>query len=131
VNKASARSASQTVQNQKQPKSTLFTQISKINGPQRTMTILKMDTTENHVIIAGDNGLVQTYSLESKELIDSWNVGSMVTAIAAVQDEDGGFTMAAGTAEGKMLLRLDWDERTRSEDCGNSYLNDIKFSHDA
>lgn len=39
--------------------------------------------------------------------------------------------MAAGTAEGKMLLRLDWDERTRSEECGNSYLNDIKFSNDA
>lgn len=44
--------------------------IVKINGPQKAMTILNQ--LETAVMIAGDNGVVLTFDIATKELIDAW-----------------------------------------------------------
>ena len=91
------------------------------------MTILNQ--LEKSVMIAGDYGVVLTFDMATKELIDVWQVGSKVTALASLSLEEGGFVVAAGTIEGNLIIRQDWEEIIpRHHQCGHKPLTDICFS---
>jgi WD40 repeat protein len=81
-------------------------------------------------MIGGDMGVVCSYDLETHDLIDVWNVGARVTALACLSLEEGGsFIVAAGTNEGNLIIRQDWEEIVpRHHECGIKAINDIKFS---
>lgn len=52
-----------------------------------------------------------------------------MTAIACLSLEDGGFIVAAGTNEGNLIIRQDWEEIIpRHHGCGIKTINDVKFS---
>jgi len=81
-------------------------------------------------MIAGDNGIVLTLDMATKELIDVWNVGTKVTALASLSLEEGGFVVAAGTLEGNLIIRQDWEEIIpRHHKCGIKPITDVCFSH--
>jgi len=75
-------------------------------------------------------GIVCTYDLSSHELIDVWNVGARISALACISLEEGGsFIACAGTNEGNLIIRQDWEEiAPRHHECGNKAINDVKFS---
>jgi hypothetical protein len=51
-------------------------------------------------------GIVCSYDLQSHDLIDVWNVGARVTALACLSLEEGGsFIVAAGTNDGNLIIR--------------------------
>ena len=102
--------------------------ITKINGLQKGMCILNQ--VERTVMIGGDMGIVCSYDLASHDLIDVWNVGARVTSLACLSLEEGGsFIVAAGTQEGNLIIRQDWEEIVpRHHECGIKTINDIKFS---
>ena len=77
--------------------------IVKINGPQKALTILNQ--LERAVMIAGDTGCVLTFDMATKELIDAWQVGAKITALASLSLEEGGFVIAAGTVDGNLIIR--------------------------
>ena len=56
-------------------------------------------------MIAGDNGVVLTFDMATKELIDAWHVGTKVTALTSLTLEEGGFVVAAGTIDGNLIIR--------------------------
>ena len=56
-------------------------------------------------MIAGDSGVVLTFDMATKELIDVWQVGTKVTALSSLSLEEGGFVVAAGTIEGNLIIR--------------------------
>lgn len=65
-----------------------------------------LNQVEKSVMIGGDMGIVCTYDIESHDLIDVWNVGARVTAMACLSLEEGGsFIVAAGTNEGNLIIR--------------------------
>lgn len=81
-----------------------FNSITKINGHQKGMCILNQ--VEKTVMIGGDMGIVCSYDLQTHDLIDVWNVGSRVTALACLSLEEGGsFIIAAGTNDGNLIIR--------------------------
>jgi microtubule-associated protein-like 5 len=102
--------------------------ITKINGHQKGMCVLNQS--EKSVMIGGDMGVVCTYDIESHDLIDVWNVGDRVTALACLSlDEGGSFIVAAGTNQGNLIIRQDWEEIVpRHHECGIKTINDVKFS---
>ena len=101
--------------------------IVKINGPQKALTILNQ--IERSIMIAGDTGVVLTFDMATKELIDAWHVGAKVTAIASLSLEEGGFVVAAGTVEGNLIIRQDWEEIIpRHHQCGHKAITDCCFS---
>ncbi len=61
-------------------------------------------------MVAGDSGSVLTFDMATKELIDVWQVGYKVTALASLSLEEGGFVVAAGTVDGNLIIRQDWEE---------------------
>jgi len=80
-------------------------------------------------MIGGDAGIVCSYDLSTHDLIDVWSVGAKITALACLPLEDGGFIMAAGTNEGNLIIRQDWEEIIpRHHECGSKTIHDIKFS---
>ena len=80
-------------------------------------------------MIAGDTGVVLTFDMATKELIDAWHVGAKVTAIASLSLEEGGFVVAAGTVEGNLIIRQDWEEIIpRHHQCGHKAITDCCFS---
>lgn len=80
-------------------------------------------------MIAGDNGVVLTFDMATKELIDAWQVGAKVTAIASLSLDEGGFVVAAGTIEGNLIIRQDWEEiAPRHHQCGHKSITDVCFS---
>jgi WD40 repeat protein len=83
---------------------------------------------ESVFMIGGDSNVVYSYDVNTRELIDVWCVGSRITSIASISLEDGGFIVAAGTEEGKIAIRQDWEELTRRNECGSSQILDIQFS---
>ena len=56
-------------------------------------------------MIAGDSGIVLTFDMATKELIDVWQVGYRLTALASLSLEEGGFVVAAGTVDGNLIIR--------------------------
>ena len=46
-----------------------------------------------------------------------------------VNFEDGGTVFAIGCSNGKLFLRIDWEESPRSYLCGKT-IHDVKFSTD-
>ena len=101
--------------------------ISKLNGAQKAMTVLNQ--LEKAVMIAGDEGVVLSFDLATHELIDAWQVGTKVTALASLSLEEGGFVVAAGTAEGNLIIRQDWEEIIpRHHGCGHKPITDCCFS---
>lgn len=102
--------------------------ITKLNGHQKGMCLLNQS--ERSVMIGGDMGVVCTYDIETHDLIDVWNVGARVTALACLSlDEGGSFIVAAGTNDGNLIIRQDWEEIVpRHHECGIKTLNDVKFS---
>ena len=89
-----------------------------------------LNQVERTVMIGGDMGIVCSYDLASHDLIDVWNVGARVTSLACLSLEEGGsFIVAAGTQEGNLIIRQDWEEIVpRHHECGIKTINDIKFS---
>ena len=75
-------------------------------------------------------GIVCSYDLATHDMIDVWNVGARVTALACLSLEEGGsFIVAAGTNEGNLIIRQDWEEIVpRHHECGIKAINDVKFS---
>jgi len=69
----------------------------------KALTILTQ--IEQTIIVAGDNGLVSSYDISTHELIDVWHVGSSISSLAALELEEGGFVLAAGTDDGNIILR--------------------------
>ena len=67
------------------------------------MTIL--DQIEKAIVIAGDSGVVLSFEMGTHELIDTWQVGTKVTALASLSLEEGGFVLAAGTIDGNLIIR--------------------------
>lgn len=101
--------------------------IVKISGQQKAMSILNQE--EPTVVIAGDNGLVVSFDIQTHELIDVWALGAKITALATFGLEDGGSIIAAGTAVGNLILRRDWEEiEPRYHPCGSKTINDLAFS---
>lgn len=81
------------------------------------MTVLNQ--LEKAIMIAGDTGVVLTFDMATKELIDVWQVGTKVTALSSLSLEEGGFVVAAGTIEGNLIIRQDWEEIIpRKHQCG-------------
>lgn len=60
---------------------------------------------EQTIIVGGENGIVSSYDISTHELIDIWDVGSSVSSLAALELEEGGFVLAAGTDDGNIILR--------------------------
>jgi len=80
-------------------------------------------------MIAGDDGLVTSFDIATHEMIDVWSVGAKVTALASLSLEEGGFIVAAGTSEGNLIIRQDWEEIVpRHHSCGHKNINDCTFS---
>ncbi len=51
-------------------------------------------------------GIVCSYDLSTHDMIDVWNVGARISALACLSLEDGGsFIVAAGTNEGNLIIR--------------------------
>ena len=70
-------------------------------------------------MLAGDTGVVLTFDMATKELIDVWQVGARITALSSLSLEEGGFVVAAGTNEGNLIIRQDWEEIIpRQHKCG-------------
>jgi WD40 repeat protein len=83
-------------------------------------------------MIGGDEGMVSTYDCNSHDLIDIWNVGAKITALACLSLEEGGFIVAAGTSHGSVVLRQDWEDAVpRKHTCCEGFeITDIVFSND-
>ena len=90
--------------------------ITKLNGAQKAMTVLNQ--MERVVTVAGDEGSVLSFDMATHELIDVWQAGTRVTAIASLSLEEGGFVVATGTAEGRLIIRQDWEVIPRHHSCG-------------
>jgi hypothetical protein len=58
-----------------------------------------------------------------------WTVGNPVSAIDCLNLEEGGTVFAIGCKNGKIFLRIDWEEYPKYYVTGNEIL-DIKFSQD-
>lgn len=58
-----------------------------------------------------------------------WSVGNSVTAIDCLSQEDGGTVFAIGCLDGKIFLRIDWEEYPKFYEAGQQIF-DIKFSTD-
>ena len=56
-------------------------------------------------MVGGESGIVSSFDLATHELIDIWNIGTPITALACLSIDEGGFVVAAGTEDGKMVLR--------------------------
>ena len=56
-------------------------------------------------MIGGDSGVVTSYDIASHELIDIWNVGETIVSLGTLSLEEGGFIVAAGTENGKVVIR--------------------------
>ena len=56
-------------------------------------------------MMGGDNGVVCSFDIQTHELIDIWSVGQPITSIACLTLDEGGFVVAAGTEEGKIIIR--------------------------
>lgn len=54
--------------------------------------------------------MITSYDIETHELIDVWAVGAKITAIATFGLEEGGHIIAAGTFNGNLIIRQDWEE---------------------
>ena len=101
--------------------------ITKINGTMKALAVLNQ--VEKTVIIGGESGIVCSYDLSTHDLLDVWSVGARLTALACLSLEEGGFVVAAGTSEGNLVIRQDWEEIIpRHHECGIKSINDIKFS---
>ena len=57
------------------------------------------------MIMGGDSGIVLSFDISTHELIDIWNVGQTVSALACLSLEEGGFVVAAGTDQGNIVIR--------------------------
>jgi predicted sugar kinase len=70
-----------------------------------------------------------SFDMATHELIDVWQVGAKVTALSSLSLEEGGFVVAAGTVDGNLIIRQDWEEIIpRHHFCGHKQLHDIAFS---
>ena len=78
--------------------------------------------------VAGDEGSVLSFDMATHELIDVWQAGTRVTAIASLSLEEGGFVVATGTAEGRLIIRQDWEVIPRHHSCGQKPVTDCCFS---
>ena len=58
--------------------------------------------------MGGENGIVSSYDISTHELIDIWEVGGSISSLAALELEEGGFVLAAGTDDGNIILRQNW-----------------------
>lgn len=85
-------------------KSTRINSIIRLSGKyNKALTILCQS--EQTIMTGGDSGIVASYDISTHELIDIWNVQQTVTALATLSLDEGGFVVAAGTEEGKIVLR--------------------------
>ena len=51
-----------------------------------------------------------SFDIYTHELIDVWIVGNKITALAALSLEEGGLVIAAGCANGNIVIRQNWEE---------------------
>jgi len=84
-------------------KSRRIPSICKINGRMKAMSLLNQ--VEKTILIAGDDGIVTSYDMQTHEVVDVWSVGSPVTAMATLSLEEGGFVVAVCTSTGNMVIR--------------------------
>jgi len=82
--------------------------VTKVHRNQRAATILNQ--IEKTIMVAGDDGVVLSFDMATHELIDVWQVGAKVTALSSLSLEEGGFIVAAGTIDGNLIIRQDWEE---------------------
>ena len=83
------------------------------------------------MLVGGDDGIVSSFDMHTHELIDIWNIGSRITCVACLSLDEGGFVVAAGTGDGRVWIRQDWEEFIpRQHECGNREILDVKFSKD-
>ena len=59
--------------------------------------------------VAGDNNRVYTFSLETKELVDIFQIGEVVTCLDATMVKSGRRVTAIGCNRGIVYLRKDFD----------------------
>lgn len=50
--------------------------------------------------------------------LDLWSVGNAVTAIDCLCQSDGGAIFAIGCIDGKIFLRIDWEEYPKYYEAG-------------
>jgi microtubule-associated protein-like 5 len=96
------------------------------------MCILDRPESEDKIIfVAGENTVVYGFSLETNEIVDIWTIGGdqEITCMDCVNFEDGGTAFAVGCENGRIFIRIDWEESPRSFDCQKK-IHDIKFSSD-
>ena len=88
-----------------------------------------MHQIEKTIMIAGDDGIVNSFDMATHELVDIWQVGAKVTSLSSLSLEEGGFIVAAGTVDGNLIIRQDWEEIIpRHHYCGHKQINDVCFS---
>ena len=56
-------------------------------------------------------------------------MGENITSMDCINFEDGGTVFAVGCANGKIFLRIDWEEYPKCHECGKQIF-DLKFSSD-
>lgn len=101
----------------------------KLKDSLTSLTLIERND-EKVVFVTGEASVVYGISTETHELIDMWSVGDSITAMDSLAFPDGGTINAFGSAKGKILLRLDWEEIPKPYDC-KMPITDIKLTSDA
>ena len=60
-------------------------------------------------MFGGELGVVYSYDITTKMLVDVWTVGAPITALDARSLEIGINIVIAATEKGTLYLRQDWD----------------------
>lgn len=82
---------------------------------------------ETLVFVAGQNASVYGFTASTHQLIDTWSVGEAITALDVVSNREGGLSFAVGTREGKVKLRIDWEENPKCFSADKEILA-VRFS---
>ena len=102
-----------------------------MKGKLNAISLLeKPDSDERLVFVSGENATVYGFSTDTHEIMDIWSTGDGITSMDCVNLEDGGIVFGFGTVNGKVFLRLDWEESPRYYECAKPIL-DCKFSTDS
>ena len=88
-----------------------------------------LNQTDKMIMLGSDNGIVQTFDMQTHELVDVWVIDRKVTALACYPVAENKFMTAMGTDQGNLNIRSNWEASPeRIHNCGSAQINDIKFS---
>lgn len=98
--------------------------------PEKLASLSLVERDDDHLVYVGSNtSQVVGLNNKLKEIVDQWTVGDQIVSMDNVGSEEGGVVFAIGTAQGKIILRYDWEEYPKKFECQKP-INCVKFSHD-